>query len=61
MDTKTENKINGWLHGNYDEETKSQIQQLQKDDATQLEEHFTKIWSLEPAVFVELWALEQTG
>ena len=42
MDTKTENKINGWLHGNYDEETKSQIQQLQKDDATQLEDAFYK-------------------
>src|SRR6185437_16036488 len=42
MDTKTENKINEWLNGNYDEETKSQIQQLQKDDATQLEDAFYK-------------------
>jgi len=42
MDTKTENKINEWLNGNYDEETKSEIQQLQKDDATQLEDAFYK-------------------
>jgi len=42
MDTKTENKINEWLKGNYDEETKSQIQRLQKDDATQLEDAFYK-------------------
>ncbi|MGN6541796.1 MAG: phospho-sugar mutase [Ginsengibacter sp.] len=42
MDTKTENKINEWLNGNYDEETKSQIQELQKDDGTQLEDAFYK-------------------
>jgi phosphoglucomutase len=42
MDTKTENKINEWLSGNYDEDTKSQIQQLQKKDATQLEDAFYK-------------------
>ncbi len=42
MDTKTESKINEWLSGNYDEETKSQIQQLQKDDAAQLEDAFYK-------------------
>ncbi|MEO7835972.1 MAG: phospho-sugar mutase, partial [Ginsengibacter sp.] len=42
MDTETENKINEWLSGNYDEETKSQIQQLQKDDAVQLEDAFYK-------------------
>lgn len=42
MDTKTENKINEWLNGNYDDETKSQIRELQKDDATQLEDAFYK-------------------
>ncbi|MEO5909217.1 MAG: phospho-sugar mutase [Ginsengibacter sp.] len=42
MNTKTENKINEWLTGNYDEDTKSQIQQLQKDDAVQLEDAFYK-------------------
>jgi phosphoglucomutase len=42
MDTKTENKINEWLSGNYDEDTKSQIQQLEKKDATQLEDAFYK-------------------
>jgi phosphoglucomutase len=42
MDTKTENKINEWLSGNYDEDTKSRIQQLQKNDAAQLEDAFYK-------------------
>jgi phosphoglucomutase len=42
MDTKTENKINEWLSGNYDEDTKSKIQQLQKNDAAQLEDAFYK-------------------
>ncbi len=42
MDTKTENKINEWLSGNYDEDTKSQIQELQKNDAAQLEDAFYK-------------------
>lgn len=42
MDTKTENKINEWLSGNYDEDTKNQIRQLEKNDATQLEDAFYK-------------------
>lgn len=42
MDTKTENKINEWLSGNYDEETKSQVHELQKNDAAQLEDAFYK-------------------
>jgi phosphoglucomutase len=42
MDTKTENKINEWLSGNYDEDTKSQIQELQKNDGVQLEDAFYK-------------------
>jgi phosphoglucomutase len=42
MDTKTENKINEWLSGNYDEDTKSQVQELQKNDAAQLEDAFYK-------------------
>ncbi|MGN6530692.1 MAG: phospho-sugar mutase [Ginsengibacter sp.] len=42
MDTKTENKINEWLSGNYDEETKSHIQELKKNDALQLEDAFYK-------------------
>ncbi|HSV11196.1 MAG TPA: phospho-sugar mutase [Hanamia sp.] len=42
MDTKTENKINEWLSGNYDESTKAQIQELQKNDRAQLEDAFYK-------------------
>jgi phosphoglucomutase len=40
MDKKTENKINEWLSGNYDEATKDEIRLLQKEDATQLEDAF---------------------
>lgn len=42
MDSKTENKINEWLSGNYDEATKKEIRQLQKDDDAQLEDAFYK-------------------
>jgi phosphoglucomutase len=42
MDTKTENKINEWLSGNYDESTKAQIRDLQKNDTAQLEDAFYK-------------------
>lgn len=40
MDKKTENKINEWLSGNYDEATKDEIRLLQKEDAMQLEDAF---------------------
>lgn len=42
MDSKTENKINEWLTGNYDEEVKNEIHQLQKSDPVQLEDAFYK-------------------
>jgi phosphoglucomutase len=42
MDTKTENKINEWLSGNYDESTKAQIRDLQKNYTAQLEDAFYK-------------------
>ncbi|MEO8721100.1 MAG: phospho-sugar mutase [Ginsengibacter sp.] len=42
MDKKTENKVNEWLSGNYDEDTKNQIRQLQEKDPTELEESFYK-------------------
>ncbi len=42
MDTKTENKINQWLLGNYDEATKNEVRQLQKEDVSQLEDAFYK-------------------
>ena len=42
METKTENKISGWLSGNYDEAAKKEIRQLQKDDPAQLEDAFYK-------------------
>jgi phosphoglucomutase len=40
MEAKTENKINEWLSGKYDESTKEQIRELQKNDARQLEDAF---------------------
>ena len=42
MDTKTENKISEWLSGNYDEDSKNQIKELQKNDEAQLEDAFYK-------------------
>ena len=42
MDTKTENRINEWLSGNYDEVTKNEIKHLQKEDPAQLEDAFYK-------------------
>lgn len=42
MDIKTENKINDWLSGDYDDAAKNEIRQLQKDDPAQLEDAFYK-------------------
>jgi phosphoglucomutase len=42
MDTKTENGINEWLNGDYDEASKKEIQRLQKEDQGQLEDAFYK-------------------
>lgn len=42
MDTKTENRINEWLNGNYDEATKNEIRNLQKEDPSGLEDAFYK-------------------
>lgn len=40
MDKKTENRINEWLSGDYDESTKKEIKNLQENDAAQLEDAF---------------------
>ena len=40
MDTKTENRINEWLSGDYDESTKMEIKRLQQNDPAQLEDAF---------------------
>ena len=42
MESKTENKINEWLSGDYDKATKDEIIRLQKDDEAQLEDAFYK-------------------
>lgn len=42
MDSQTEQKINEWLTGNYDDATKSEIKELQKSDPKQLEDAFYK-------------------
>jgi phosphoglucomutase len=42
METKTSNKINEWLQGDYDEATKNEIRRLQKEDVTDLEDSFYK-------------------
>lgn len=40
MQEKTEKKISEWLSGNYDEATKNEIHDLQKNDPAQLEDAF---------------------
>lgn len=42
MDQKTETNIREWLTGNYDEETKNAIKQMQESDPAQLEDAFYK-------------------
>lgn len=42
MDTKTSARIQEWLSGNYDEETKKGISELQNNDAAELEDAFYK-------------------
>lgn len=42
MEAKTENKINEWLSGNYDEATKNEIRRLQKENPVELEDAFYK-------------------
>ena len=42
MEAKTENKIQEWLSGNYDEATKKEIKKLQETDASELEDAFYK-------------------
>ena len=42
MQEKTENKIEEWLSGNYDQATKHEINELKKNDSAQLEDAFYK-------------------
>jgi len=42
MQEKTENKIQEWLSGNYDEATKNEINELKKSDPAELEDAFYK-------------------
>ena len=42
MDKQTEEKIDKWLTGNYDDATKEEIKKLQKDNPAELEEAFYK-------------------
>jgi len=40
MDTAIQEKVNEWLNGNYDQETKNQVILLQKENPTELKESF---------------------
>ncbi len=42
MEAKTEKKINEWLSGGYDAETKEEVNKLKKEDPAQLEDAFYK-------------------
>ena len=42
MDTNTEQKVNTWLQGNYDEATKAEIRRMQQESPDELMESFYK-------------------
>jgi len=42
MDAAIQQKVNTWLNGNYDHETKEEIIKLQKENAAELTECFYK-------------------
>lgn len=42
MEAKTEQKINEWLHGNFDESTKKEVEKLQQENPNELEDAFYK-------------------
>ncbi|MBS1733406.1 MAG: phospho-sugar mutase [Bacteroidetes bacterium] len=42
MDTNTEQKVNTWLQGNYDEATKAEIRRMQQENPDELMESFYK-------------------
>src|SRR5690348_15573678 len=42
MDASTQQKINNWLSGNYEQSVKDEITRLQKDNPAELEEAFYK-------------------
>src|SRR5687767_6043175 len=40
MEKATQDKVNSWLNGNYDQDTKDEIKRLSKENAAELEEAF---------------------
>jgi len=42
MDNNTEQKVNTWLNGNYDDATKAEIKRMQQENPDELTESFYK-------------------
>ncbi|HEU0227623.1 MAG TPA: phospho-sugar mutase, partial [Arachidicoccus soli] len=42
MDAKTQQKIDSWINGNYDQQTKEEIKKLAQENTKELEESFYK-------------------
>ena len=53
MDAVILSKVNNWLTGNYDQETKDEIMRLMKENPDELADSFYRIWNLEPEDFAE--------
>ena len=49
MDAAIQAKVNTWLNGNFDQETKDEISRFQKENPNELAEAFTATWNLVPA------------
>jgi len=55
MDAAIQSKVESWLMGNYDQETKAEIIRLQKDNPSELTESFYRNLNSARVVCGELW------
>ena len=59
MDAAIQSKINVWLNGNFDQQTKDEIKNLQKENPDQLADAFYKDLEFGTGVCGELWVWAQ--
>ena len=61
MDAAITQKVDKWLNGNFDDDTKTQIKQLQTSNEEELADAFYRTWNLVPVACGASWALVPTG
>ena len=62
MDKAIQDKVDQWLNGPFDEETKAGIRSMQqKQSRMNWPMHFIKTWNLVPADFAGSWGSAPTG